>query len=137
MKLTITPSLFFKTPSVRARAVISKSTKLGIPRRFQKTWNLRTVAPQFGSEQLKTTIEAEAKRWEEKVMARIARGEFTRDNTSVDNPPACELDLPAPAGEPNGESPEHCDALPLPGESPTALPDQSSESSQGISPGPS
>lgn len=56
---------------VRAVAIISKSVKKGIPKRFQKTWSLPTVAPTASAEELKPVIWAEARRWEKKIMDRI------------------------------------------------------------------
>lgn len=54
-----------------AKAVINKSVKLGIPRRFQKTWKVRTVAPKFAAATMKHSFQANAKRWEAKVMERV------------------------------------------------------------------
>lgn len=72
MKLKIFPSLIYGDQRcVRARAVINKSKKLKIPRRFTKTWSMKTVAPEFDAVELEKTIRAEAERWEKKVMAKI------------------------------------------------------------------
>lgn len=56
---------------VRFKAVINKSKKLGIPRKFQKTWSVKTVAPEFTLEEMKASFEANAKRWEAKVMEKL------------------------------------------------------------------
>lgn len=73
MKLTIQPIQSDSTGYryVVCRAVINKSVKLGIPRRMQKTWKVRTVAPNFAVEEMKSSFEANAKRWEEKVLRKI------------------------------------------------------------------
>lgn len=80
MKLTIAAS---ETSGgfriVRAKAVIAKSVKLGIPSRHQKTWKVRTVAPKFVAENCKHMFEAEAARWENKVMAKIAKAKEFSD----------------------------------------------------------
>lgn len=60
---------------VRFVAVINKSKKLGITKRYQKTWSCKTVAPEYTLEEMKSSFEANAKRWEEKVMGRIKNGE--------------------------------------------------------------
>lgn len=49
-------------------ARISKSKKLGILKRHQKTWSFPTVAPKFTLNEMMPSVEAEAKRWEEKVL---------------------------------------------------------------------
>jgi len=54
-----------------AKAVINKSAKKGIPRRYQRTWKVRTVAPNFSAEEMRSSFEANAKRWEAKVMEKI------------------------------------------------------------------
>ncbi len=73
MKLTITPGMIYgDRRCVRVVAVIAKSRKQGIPRRYQKTWTMKTVAPEFTVDEMRPAAEAEAKRWEEKVMAKIA-----------------------------------------------------------------
>ncbi len=73
MKLHIFESTHFGLRSVKALAIIYKSVKQGIPRKFQKTWNMKTVAPEFTIKELKPTIEAEAKRWEAKVLATVKK----------------------------------------------------------------
>lgn len=73
MKVYIFESTYHDLRCVRALAIIGKSKKKGIPRKFQKTWSLTTVAPQFTIKELRPSIEAEAKRWEQTVLARIKR----------------------------------------------------------------
>lgn len=50
------------------KAVINKSKKLGIKRRHQKTWSLRNVAPTSTLSEMVQSVEAEAKRWEAKIL---------------------------------------------------------------------
>lgn len=57
---------------VKAVAVIPKSKKNGVPRRFQKSWKQRTVAPNFACEEMRPAFEAEANRWQARIMAKIA-----------------------------------------------------------------
>lgn len=73
MKLTIFPIQSARTGYryVVAKAVINKSVKLGIPNRVQKTWKVRTVAPNFACEEMKPSFEAQAARWQSKVMAKL------------------------------------------------------------------
>lgn len=73
MKLTITPTQRGGYRIVKAFAVIEKSAKDGIPARRQKTWTVRTVAPEFVAKSCAVMFEAEAKRWEAKVMSEFAR----------------------------------------------------------------
>lgn len=68
MKFTIQSTLNRGFRVVKSRAVINKSQKLKIDRRYQKTWTVRTVAPDFAVNEMHHSIECEAKRWEEKVM---------------------------------------------------------------------
>lgn len=72
MKITIKPDTRRDgIRIVRAKAVINKSVKLGIPRRYQKTWTVKTVAPSHVSEQSDNMFTGEAKRWEQKIMEQI------------------------------------------------------------------
>lgn len=81
MKLTITPTENGRGYRVvKVFAVISKSAKLGIPRRYQKTWNVRTVAPNFVSEECKTMFEKEASRWEARIMDKIRKARELKDH---------------------------------------------------------
>lgn len=73
MKLAIGPSERNGFRVIRAFAVISKSIKSGIPRRFQKTWCVRTVAPEYGATEHADMFKAEALRWEKKVLERCKR----------------------------------------------------------------
>lgn len=80
MKFTIktinlngTPQLLHNQRCVRAVAVIGRSKKKGIPRRFQKTWALPTVAPIFTRDQMQTSLYSEAQRWEKKIMKQIKK----------------------------------------------------------------
>ena len=73
MKLHIFESTYHDLRCVKALAIIPKSKKLGVPRKFQRTWSMKTVAPQFTIQEMKVGIEAEAKRWEAKVMDKIKR----------------------------------------------------------------
>lgn len=57
---------------IRFVAIIPKSIKKGIPRRYQKTWSLPTADPEFTLTQYEHTMNEESKRWEAKVMAKIA-----------------------------------------------------------------
>jgi len=57
--------------AVRFVAVIPKSKKLKIPRRFQKTWTFQTCAPEFTSQEMLPGITAEANRWEAKILKKI------------------------------------------------------------------
>ena len=68
---------------VRFKAVINKSKKLGVTRRYQKTWSARTVAPEFTLEQMRHTFEAEAKRWETKVLAKLAEDKRLMEELSA------------------------------------------------------
>lgn len=60
---------------VKCVAIIPKSAKLGVPRRFQKTWKVRTVAPEFAAEEMKPSFLKVAKRWEQQTLERIKNGE--------------------------------------------------------------
>ena len=75
MKLTIEPieSGATQLRYVRCVAVIPESKKNGVPRRYQKTWKVRTVAPNFATEEMRFSFEQNARRWEANVMARIKR----------------------------------------------------------------
>lgn len=73
MKLKITVGEVRGLRCVRARAVINKSKKLGIPRRYSKTFTTKTVAPNFVAEDAKPTFEAAAKKWEQGILAKIER----------------------------------------------------------------
>jgi len=52
---------------VKAIAIIPESKTKGIKRR-QKTFTVRTVAPQFAVNELQKTFEAAATRWEHDVL---------------------------------------------------------------------
>lgn len=71
MKTTLTISELRGLSCVRFAAAINPSTKLGIPRRYQKTWSLKTVAPEYTKQQMEGSFLMEAKRWEQKIMAKI------------------------------------------------------------------
>ncbi len=73
MKLTIKSTENRGYRVVKALAIISKSIKKGIPRRFQKTWTMRTVAPEFTAIEMETSIKAEAARWEAKIIRELSR----------------------------------------------------------------
>jgi len=75
MKLTIEPveSAATQLRYVRCVAIIPKSKKNGVPRSYQKTWKVRTVAPNFASDEMRFSFEQNAKRWEAKVMDKIKR----------------------------------------------------------------
>jgi hypothetical protein len=74
MKLSIFPTVTADGYRVvKAKAVINPSVALGIPKRRQKTWTVRTVAPELAARENRHMFEAEASRWEQKVMAEIAR----------------------------------------------------------------
>ena len=83
MKLHIFESTYYGLRAVTALAVINKSVKLGIPRRYQKSWTMKTVAPEFTIQEMKSSIEAEAKRWESKTLARIARDNEAAKETAT------------------------------------------------------
>lgn len=72
MKLTIKATENRGYRVVKALAVISKSKKLGVARRFQKTWTMRTCAPKFTAVEMEPSIKAESERWEAKIMQKIA-----------------------------------------------------------------
>lgn len=73
MKLTIASKVTANQYRiVKAVAVIKKSKKLGIPRRFQRTVKVRTVAPDFALEEMRKSFEKDFERWEKRVMAKIA-----------------------------------------------------------------
>jgi hypothetical protein len=67
MKLTISVGQYRGLQAVKVQAVINRSKKT---RRHQKTWTLKTVAPSFTAGDIKQSAEAEAKRWEQKVLLR-------------------------------------------------------------------
>lgn len=67
LKIFATHSRGFRV--VKAVAVIPESKTNGIKRR-QKTFTVRTVAPQFAVSELQKTFEAAAGRWEQKVLSR-------------------------------------------------------------------
>lgn len=76
MKVTVEPyqSISTQYRYVRCVAVIPKSKKLGVPRRYQKTWKVRTVAPEFSCEEMKVSFMAHAKRWEQQTLERLKNG---------------------------------------------------------------
>lgn len=94
MKIKATTCELRGVRAVRFVAVIPKSAKLGIPKRRQKTWTLETCAPEFTKENERAAIEAEAKRWEAKVMAQI-----TPPETASASP------MPVPLALPDATSP--------------------------------
>jgi len=73
MKITITPSMLRGFRVVKMKAVINPSKKLGITRRFRKTWNVRTVSPEFAAVNDKAMFESTAKHWEEECMKKVER----------------------------------------------------------------
>ena len=73
MKLHIFESTYHGLRCVKAMAVIYKSVKKNIPRNFQKTWSTKTVAPEFTIKEMTPAIEAEAKRWEARIMAALEK----------------------------------------------------------------
>ena len=83
MTLTIQPCELRGLRHVKAFAVINKSKKLGIPRRYQKSWSQKTVAPNFACEEMRKSFEALAKRWEQKVMAGIAKEKLDEANAEI------------------------------------------------------
>lgn len=68
---------------VRCVAVINPSSKLGIPRRYQKTWSLKTVAPEYTKQQMEGSFLMEAKRWEQKIMAKIKTKEVKTETDGI------------------------------------------------------
>ena len=70
MKLTSQTTTLRTSRAVRFKAVISKSKKLGVEKRHQKTWSFPTVAPEFTLKEMLPSVEADAKRWEAKILAR-------------------------------------------------------------------
>ncbi len=80
MKLTITP--FHGAGLVRVFARILESRKLGTPRR-QKTWDIKTVAPEFTAENDREIFEREAKRWEQKQL-----DEFKTHESKIETKPS-------------------------------------------------
>lgn len=71
MKLKITTGTLRGLRCVRFRATIYPSKKRGIPRRYQKTFTLKTVAPEATAKDMEFAANQEVKRWEAKVMERI------------------------------------------------------------------
>ena len=68
MKITSKICQLRNSRAVRFVAVINKNKKLGIEKRRQKTWSFPTVAPEFTLKEMLPSIEAEAKRWEQKIL---------------------------------------------------------------------
>lgn len=66
LKIFATQSHGFRV--VKAVAVIPESKPNGIKRR-QKTFTVRTVAPQFAVSEMEKAFQAAANRWEQKVLA--------------------------------------------------------------------
>ena len=89
MKFTISPAEFSGYRYVRAVAVIPKSKKLGIPRRYQRTWKVRSVAPEFTIKNEWFIFEREAQRWSDKVMAKI-KEENNDTRTTENEVPQCQ-----------------------------------------------
>jgi hypothetical protein len=61
-------------PAVRYQAVIRPSIKRGIRVHRQKTFLLKTIAPEFTSKQMMPAIEAELDRWATKQLSSAANG---------------------------------------------------------------
>jgi hypothetical protein len=57
--------------AIRFRAVINPSKKLGIPRRYQKTWSVKSARPDLEEWALMISASREASRWEKKVMENL------------------------------------------------------------------
>lgn len=89
MKITSTTCELRGVRAVRFIAVIPKSKKLKIEKRRQKTWTLPTCAPEFTKVNEFPAIEAEAKRWEAKVMAQAAqpKSEPPKEDAELIPPP--------------------------------------------------
>lgn len=83
MKLKIFASESRGFRVVRAVAVINKSKAFGIISRRQKTFTVRTVAPNFAISELERAFKSEASRWENKILARISE---KKDKTSQTTP---------------------------------------------------
>jgi len=71
MKLKIFESTLNDLRCVKCLAIIPKSKKRGIHRKYQKTWSVKTVNPEVTIKESSKMFEAEAKRWEAKIMSRI------------------------------------------------------------------
>ena len=79
MKLSITSTVTAAGYRVvKAKAVINPSVALGISKRRQKTWTVRTVAPELVISECGPMFESEAARWQSRVMAEIARDNAMR-----------------------------------------------------------
>ncbi len=76
MKTSFTVGKLRGATCVRLKATIGKSKKMGIPRRYEKTWSTLTVAPNFTLEEMKSSYEAEARRWEQKIMLQIGQAKL-------------------------------------------------------------
>lgn len=70
---------------VRFVATINKSVKLQIPRRYQKTWSLKTVAPEYTEQEMLKSATEEAKRWEIRVMEKIRKAQQSTTQTNEDH----------------------------------------------------
>lgn len=77
MKTKFTIGEFHDKGCARFVAVINRSAKLGIPRRYQKTWRTPYDKErcQYDESQLSAMFLTAAKRWEEATLNRIKNGE--------------------------------------------------------------
>lgn len=64
---------------VKAVAIIPKSKTIGVTRR-QKTFTVRTVAPDFAISELQKSFEAAASRWETKIMNQMTQPDTQEKN---------------------------------------------------------
>lgn len=75
MTLHIFESTWRDFPCIKGLAVINASKKLGIPRRFQKSWIARGEVFAVKREEVETAFKAQADRWERQTLERIKNGE--------------------------------------------------------------
>lgn len=68
MKITSVITTLRGVRCVKFKAVIPASKKLG-RYRHQKTWSFETCAPEFTTKEMTPSVEKEAKRWEERIIA--------------------------------------------------------------------
>lgn len=73
MKTIVHATRIDDVPYVQCVAVIAKSVKRGVPRRYQRSWKVPSIAPQFTVKECGFIFFAEAERWKKKVMATIAK----------------------------------------------------------------
>lgn len=90
MKLTSQTCTLRGSNAVRFTATIGQSKKLGL-KRHQKTWSFPTVAPQFTRVEMMPTVEAEAKRWEQRILKKATPTPPASDAPQESSPP-----LPSP-----------------------------------------